>query len=211
MIIAGAKGFAIELLELVKDYRALMFFDNISTDLPDKIFNTYRILHDIESVKEYFDFDNRFILGVGNPKIRYALYNMLLNAGGRCLTITAPSVQIGSFNTTIDDGCCIMDGSTITNNVRIGKGCLINLHCTIGHDTTIGNFVELCPTTNISGHVTIGNYTFLGTNSAVIPGVTIGNNCKIGAGCIVTKDVPDNSVVVGLPGKIIKTVEPFIE
>ncbi|MNG38364.1 Maltose O-acetyltransferase [compost metagenome] len=44
----------------------------------------------------------------------------------------------------------------------------------------------------------------LGTNATVLPKVTIGKNVIVGAGAVVTKDVPDNSLVVGIPGKIIK-------
>ena len=98
-----------------------------------------------------------------------------------------------------------MAGTIITNSIKIGRGVLINLSCTIGHDCIIGDFVELSPNVSISGHCKIGNLTSIGTGAIVIPKVNIGKNCIIGAGTVVTKDVPDNCVVVGLPGKIIKT------
>ena len=54
------------------------------------------------------------------------------------------------------------------------------------------------------GRVTIGNNVYIGLNSIVLCNNKIGNNVIIGAGSIVTTDIPDNSVVVGIPGKIIK-------
>lgn len=60
------------------------------------------------------------------------------------------------------------------------------------------------------GPITIGDNVFLGNNSIVLPGVSIGNNCVVGAGAIVTKDIPDNSVVAGVPARIIKTTDEYL-
>lgn len=57
--------------------------------------------------------------------------------------------------------------------------------------------------------VTIGNNVFIGMRSLILPGVTIGNNCIIGAGTVVTKDIPDNSVVVGHPAKVLCSIEDY--
>nr|MDF9461308.1 sugar O-acetyltransferase [Lactobacillus amylovorus] len=54
--------------------------------------------------------------------------------------------------------------------------------------------------------ITIGDNCWLASNVTVCPGVTIGNGCVIGAGAVVTKDVPDNSLVVGVPGKVIRKI-----
>lgn len=50
----------------------------------------------------------------------------------------------------------------------------------------------------------IGNQTFIGANSLIMPGIKVGNNCIVGAGSVVTKDVPDNSLVAGNPARILK-------
>ncbi|MBF4275183.1 DapH/DapD/GlmU-related protein, partial [Vibrio anguillarum] len=47
----------------------------------------------------------------------------------------------------------------------------------------------------------------VGANSTILPGITIGSNAMIGAGSVVTKDVPNNAVVIGNPAKIIRYVE----
>lgn len=54
--------------------------------------------------------------------------------------------------------------------------------------------------------VTIGDNCWLASNVTVCPGVTIGNGCVIGAGTVVTKDIPDNSLVLGVPGKVIRPI-----
>ncbi len=59
--------------------------------------------------------------------------------------------------------------------------------------------------------IEIGNNVFIGCNVTIMPNVKIGNNIIIAAGSIVTKDVPDNSVVGGNPAKIISTFEKYVE
>ena len=60
------------------------------------------------------------------------------------------------------------------------------------------------------GTVFIGKRTFVGMGSIILPGVHIGENVIIGAGSVVTKDIPDNSLVVGNPGRIISSTDEYI-
>ncbi len=59
--------------------------------------------------------------------------------------------------------------------------------------------------------VTIGDDVWMGGNVCVMPGVTIGNNVVIGAGAVVTKDIPDNSVCVGVPARVIRELDPNVK
>lgn len=52
---------------------------------------------------------------------------------------------------------------------------------------------------------------YIGNNALILPGVTMGNNVVIGAGAVVTKAIPDNSLAVGVPAKIIKTADEYLE
>ncbi len=62
---------------------------------------------------------------------------------------------------------------------------------------------------DLFGPITVGNNVHIGTNSIIMPGVNIGNNCIIGCGAVVTKNIPDNSVAVGVPARVIKTVDEY--
>ena len=80
----------------------------------------------------------------------------------------------------------------------------INLDCTIGHDCKISNYVTIAPGTHINGNIKIGNNTEVGSGTTTVQNVTIGKNCIIGTGTVLIDSIPDNSTVVGNPGKIIK-------
>jgi sugar O-acyltransferase (sialic acid O-acetyltransferase NeuD family) len=214
MIIIGAKGFAKEVLEVAWQNNIrddIAFFDNVSKDLDPMVFNRFRILVSYEDVTHWFltSKSKDFVLGIGNPSTRRTLTNKFEKLGGTLSSLISPFAHIGHFGNHIGVGCTIMTGVVITNSITLGKGSLINLNCTIGHDSIIGEFVEMSPGTHISGNCKIGDYCIFGTNSTLLPKVSIGNNVIIGAGAVITKDVPDNSLVVGTPGKIIKELPPI--
>ncbi len=215
MVIIGAKGFAKEVLEVLHQslhpLSKIAFFDDVNTDLPDLLFGEFRILKNKDDVLNYFNqTDKQFTLGIGGPINRAKLAARFENWGGVLTSVISPKANIGSFNVTLESGLSLMTGTTLTSDIIIKKGSLINLHCTVGHDSTIGRFVELSPGVHVSGRCTIGDYCNLGTNATLLPEITLGENVVVGAGAVVSKDVPSNSVVVGIPAKIIKELPPIV-
>ncbi len=215
MVIAGAKGFAKEVFELIysTDKQAhLAFFDNVSDDLPDRLYERYAVLRTEEEARQWMmQHDNRFVLGIGNPKVRRLLAEKLRSNGGILTSIVSPKTSIGSFGIEMGDGCTIMEGCILTTDIRVGEGVLMNVCCTIGHDSIIHDYCELMPGTRISGHVEIGENCAIGTNAVILPGIKIGANTVIGAGSVVTKDVEPNVLAVGIPAKVIKRLDSVAE
>lgn len=62
---------------------------------------------------------------------------------------------------------------------------------------------------DLFGSIVIGNNVHIGTNAIIMPGVTIGSNCVIGCGAVVTKNIPDYSIAVGVPARVIETVDEY--
>ncbi len=172
-------------------------------NLPGQFLGVYTILKSEDEVKDYMrtSDDNRFVLGIGNPIIRRTLYEKFIKWGGVPYTIVADNALIGNFQIEIGEGACILSNSIVESTVKIGQGTLINLNVTVTHDSQIGKFCEISPGVLILGHCIIGDEVFLGAGAVILPKRKIGHNAIIGAGAIVTKDVPDNAVVVGNPAK----------
>ena len=94
----------------------------------------------------------------------------------------------------------------IGDNVRITAGVKF-----ITHDGGVWVLRNLYGDNKIDvfGGISIGNNCNIGWDAIIMPGVKIGDNCVIGAGAVVTKDIPDNSIAVGVPAKVIETVNEY--
>ena len=91
-----------------------------------------------------------------------------------------------------------------------------NVHLTNGvkfitHDGGTLLFRDRVPDLEITKPITIGNNVYVGNDVLFMPGVNIGNNVVIGAGAVVTRDIPDNSVAVGVPARVIKSIDEYFE
>ena len=81
-------------------------------------------------------------------------------------------------------------------------------YCDYGKHIRVGKrfFANFGFTVLDEAYVTIGNDVWIGGNVTILPGVTIGDNCTIGAGSVVTHDIPANSIAAGNPAKVIKII-----
>lgn len=111
-------------------------------------------------------------------------------------------------------------------NVELGENFYMNVNCVILDEAKVkfGDNVFIAPNCAFytAGHpfdveqrnkgleyakpITVGNNVWIGGNVAVVPGVTIGDNCVIGAGSVVVKDIPANSLAVGNPCKVVRRI-----
>ena len=134
--------------------------------------------------------------------IRYRIAHKLYNKGHYLLA--RKIMQKGADKMGID----IHPGATIGNNFFIdhGIGVIIGETAIIGDNCTIYQGVTLGGTGKQTGkrHPTIGNNVMISAGAKVLGNITIGDNTKIGAGSVVLKDIPENSTVVGVPGRVVK-------
>jgi maltose O-acetyltransferase len=132
----------------------------------------------------------------------------------------------------IGHGCVIWGLPTITgnsdlySNLAIGRECLVNVQCffdlgapiTIGDRAALGHQVVVLTTSHHVGQpgrragaaytkpVTIGEGAWLGARCTIFPGVNIGTGAVVAAGAIVNQDVPPNTLVAGIPARVMKTL-----
>lgn len=96
---------------------------------------------------------------------------------------------------------------SIGNHVRINSGVQFITHD--GGCWVLRGLKNEYENVDLIRPITVGNNVHIGNNVIVMPGVTIGNNCIIGCGAIVTRDIPDNSVAVGIPARVIENVMDY--
>ncbi|MEI3609467.1 serine O-acetyltransferase [Pseudogracilibacillus sp. SO10305] len=112
--------------------------------------------------------------------------------------------QLSRFFTGIE----IHPGAVIGRRFFIdhGMGVVIGETCEIGDDVTIYQGVTLGGTGHEKGkrHPTVKNNALIATGAKVLGAITVGENSNVGGGSVVLKDVPDNSTVVGIPGRVVK-------
>ncbi|MEI6749528.1 MAG: acyltransferase [Bacteroidota bacterium] len=93
---------------------------------------------------------------------------------------------------------------TIGDDVTITQG--VTFHT---HDGGVGVFRDKYPGMHIFKPIVVGNNVFIGSNTTILPGITIGNNVVIGASSVMTKNIPDNVVVAGIPARIIRSMQEY--
>jgi acetyltransferase-like isoleucine patch superfamily enzyme len=119
------------------------------------------------------------------------LYGFKLGKNSR---FTGKNISFGSEPFLIEIG----DDVTITRGVKFQT-----------HDGGVALFRKEHKGMNVFGKIKIGNNVFIGEDAMIMYGVSIGNNVVIGARSLVTKDIPDNSVAVGSPARVLKTLEEY--
>lgn len=96
--------------------------------------------------------------------------------------------------------------------ISLGDNVHISVNCKfINHDGATLIFRDRVPDLEITKLIVVGNNVYIGAESLILPGVHIGSNVIIGARSVVTKDIPDHSVAVGVPARVIKTTDEYLD
>ena len=112
--------------------------------------------------------------------------------------------------------CKVSSFGTEPYLVEVGEDCLFAANISfITHDGGIKvlNTLKYFDGKSMDklGKIKIGNNVYIGQGALIMPGVTIGDNCIIGANAVVTRDIPSKSVAVGMPARVIKTIDEYYE
>ena len=197
--IIGAGGFGNEVYHIIdkNKYKPIGFIDikSPAKDLPLEIIGSDG---NIKNLKQDYDFDTIF-LAIGDINKRAEIAKSVERFSLNYPEIIHTSVIYNPDK--IGKGSIIYPGTIIMNNCRIGEFSLLNSGVTIGHDVNVGNFCNINSGVNLAGRITIGDGSFLGIGATVRENIRIGKNSIVGAGSVVVSDVPDNSLVYGVPAK----------
>jgi len=166
------------------------------------------ILHPLEGVTIINDLDDAqcdaALIAIGNTSARQRFFEQL--AGRFELpTLIHPSACV-SPSARIGDGVLVMQNVVLNADAEVGAGALLNVGCCVAHDCHVGAYSHLAPCTQMGGGSSVGAGVFCGTSAVVLPNVTVGGWSICGAGSVVTKDVPERSLAVGVPARVVKSL-----
>lgn len=150
------------------------------------------------------------LVGIGDNLIRGRLLRRLTALGVPITRAVHPSAVI-SDNVVLEPGVVIMPAAVVNTRSAIRFGAVVNTNASVDHDCEVGEMANCMPGSVLTGGITVGRYANMGSRCVVIPLKTIGENAYVGAGAVVIDDVPPNTLVVGVPAKVIKYGEPLPE
>ena len=192
MILIGASGHGkviADILKLSAERNIIFWDDNASVVIPG-----YIVLPRQGSSEDHI------ILAIGNNFTRKKIAESSSYTYGKAIHPTA----IAANDIEIGQGTVLMAAAVINPGSQIGKHCIINTAAVIDHDVIIEDYVHISPNATLAGNVKVKEGAWIGAGATIIQGITIGSWAVIGAGTVVIEDVPDYTVVVGNPARVIK-------
>ncbi len=194
-----------EYLSETKKYKIIGFLDDDKSKL-GKLINGIKVIGNVSELEKLSAIEGSLsvFIPIGNNKIRNRIieYSRTLNHKTPCFI--HPSATIHS-NVKIGNTVYVLPGTQIMPFVTIEENVMISMGVNIAHHSILRANCFVSQGSNVGASITIEQNSFLGIGSTIMTGVkNVGNNSIIGAGSVIIKDVPDNAVVVGNPGRIIK-------
>jgi len=206
--IVGAGGHgrvALECLELSKGSLGnVAFFDDRWREIESV--EDVPVLGPVSSLVNDDQFETVFV-AIGNNLARRRIMNELVSRGKRTLTIVHPHTMI-SPRAHLQDAVIAIAGTVVNRGAQVGRGVILNTLCSVGHDCRVADFAQISPGVNLGGAAIIGEGVCLGIGTKVVPQAQVGAWSIVGAGSVVTRDLPGGTFCHGAPARVIRQLRP---
>ncbi|KMO44816.1 hypothetical protein VQ03_01345 [Methylobacterium tarhaniae] len=171
--------------------------------LPDgePFFGSHRVLGGLDRLRDRSFLQGcRIHLGTGDRAVRRSMAETVRANGGQLGTIIHPAGLI-SPSAVIGAGAFVAAGAIVGVGAVLAEACLVNTGASIDHDGRLDAGVCVGPGARLAGTVLCEADVFVGLNACILQGLRIGRGAVVGAGAVVTRDVPAGQTVVGCPAR----------
>jgi sugar O-acyltransferase (sialic acid O-acetyltransferase NeuD family) len=147
----------------------------------------------------------RVALGIGDNRTRERVAARLSERSVALLTVVHPSARV-SPHAVLGEGSVVLPLAAVNSGARLGIGCIANTAAVIEHDSEVGDFAHVAPNATLCGGARVGRLALVGAASCILIARSLGDRSVLGAGAVLTEDVPDDVVAVGVPARVLRPV-----
>lgn len=143
------------------------------------------------------------IVAIGDNRTRARIFESLRAKGERFIRAVHPAAVLAR-EVQLGDGVMICAGVVVNPGSVLGENVILNTACTVDHHCRVGSHAHIGPGVHLGGQVSIGDGALVGIGACVLPQRRVGAWSVIGAGAVVTEDIPAHVTAVGVPARVIK-------
>jgi sugar O-acyltransferase (sialic acid O-acetyltransferase NeuD family) len=158
---------------------------------------------DIDFLAKDYSIDIPLFATPDLPAVRKKIHLRYQPLGFRFASLVDPSAIV-SPTATIGQGCMVQAHCLVSANACLGEMVRLNVGAKVFHDVSVADFSTLAPNATALGHVSVSDSVYLGASCTILPFKRLGAGSTIGAGAVVTQDVPAGLTVAGVPAKPLK-------
>jgi sugar O-acyltransferase (sialic acid O-acetyltransferase NeuD family) len=146
------------------------------------------------------------IVAIGDNRTRAGIFAAIQVRGEKIINAIHPSAVIAS-DVRLGQGVMICAGVVVNTGTTIGDNVILNTSCSVDHHNHIAAHSHVAPGVHLGGDAHVGEGVLVGIGTAVIPGCSVGDWAIVGAGSVVTRDIPPFVTVLGAPARVIRRHE----
>lgn len=162
-----------------------------------------KVMSFAKAIETYGKENLEFLIAMGEPAVKDIIYQKLKDNDCTVTNLFHPTAVIDP-SSVYGEGIVVGKMAGIPPLGVFGNNIKVNGFTAIGHEVELGDNVVVSAFAFIGGNTKVGRNTYIAPHACLRNGITVGENAIVGMGAVVTKDVPDNAVVVGNPAKILR-------
>jgi sugar O-acyltransferase (sialic acid O-acetyltransferase NeuD family) len=141
-------------------------------------------------------------VAIGDNYARYGKFQEVRCLGLKPANVIHPSAHISPF-VRMGEGITVLAGATINAGVVLEDNICVNTAASVDHDDYLEQSCHIQPNSTLTGTVRVEEFAYVGSGSVVAPNLTVHKYSYVGAGAVVVRDVPEGTIVIGVPAEIV--------